>query len=82
MVTRERAHWLGWVGTALIVASWLAISWISSLSFVLWILLMVLGGLLCLYGALRCSKWFFLPGAVAVIVMAGGVLAALVPEKW
>ena len=58
---RPDALWVGWGGTALFLATWLLIASISALSFPLWIGLMLLGTVMCFYGGLRRSRWFFLP---------------------
>lgn len=68
-------NWAGWGGTALFIASWLMISYISAFSFPLWIGLMSLGAVMCFYGGLRRSRWFFLPGFAAVIVTVGVLVA-------
>jgi hypothetical protein len=68
---RADALWSGWCGTALFVLCWLMISRISALSFPLWIGLMLLGAALCFYGGMRRTKWFLIPGFVALAVTAG-----------
>jgi len=72
---RADAMWAGWGGTVLFIASWLMISRITALSFPLWIGLMSLGAVMCFYGGLRRSRWFFLPGFAAMIVTAGVLVA-------
>jgi hypothetical protein len=68
---RPDALWVGWGGTALFLATWLLIASISALSFPLWIGLMLLGAVMCFYGGLCRSRWFFLPSFFAVIITAG-----------
>ena len=68
---RPDALWVGWGGTALFLATWLLIASISALSFPLWIGLMLLGAVLCFYGGLRRSRWFFLPSFFALMITAG-----------
>jgi hypothetical protein len=68
---RPDGLWVGWGGTTLFLASWLLIASISAFSFPLWIGLMLLGAVMCFYGALRRSRWFFLPSVAAVLIMAG-----------
>jgi hypothetical protein len=72
---RPDALWAGWGGTALFVACWLLISWISAFSFLLWVGLMSLGAAMCFYGAICRSKWFFFSAFAAVIVMTGVLVA-------
>jgi hypothetical protein len=43
----------------------------DAFSFPRWIGLMLLGAVLCFYGGLRRSRWFFLPSVAAVLIMAG-----------
>ena len=74
---RSDALWIGWGGTIVFLCSWLLIARISALSFLLWAGLMVLGAVMCFYGGVQRSKWFFLPGCVAVVVMAGVLLAVV-----
>ena len=68
---RAGALWAGWGGIALFLASWLLINRISAFSVTLWVGLMSLGAVMCFYGGVRRSKWFFLPAFAAVLVMAG-----------
>ena len=63
--------WSGWGGTALFVLCWLMVSRISALSFPLWVGLMLLGAALCFYGGMRRTKWFLIPGFVALAVTGG-----------
>ena len=72
---RAGALWAGWGGTVLFLASWLMISRISALSFLLWVGLMSLAAVICFYGGVRRSKWFFLPSLAAVIVTVGVLVA-------
>jgi hypothetical protein len=62
------AQWIGWGGTTLFLASWLCIDWISTLSFLLCIALMLGGGALCVIGAIFRSRWFLLPAVCAILV--------------
>jgi hypothetical protein len=71
----RRSTITGAVGALLFLASWLMTARISAFSFPLWIGLMLLGALMCFYGALRRSKWFLFPGFAAVIVTAGVLVA-------
>jgi hypothetical protein len=73
---REDALWAGRGGTALFLACWLLISRISAFSFPLWVGLMSLGAVMCFYGGVRRSRWFFLPSFAAMIVTAGVLVAA------
>jgi len=68
---RSDALWVGWGGTALFLASWLMIASISAFSLPLWIGLMFLAAVMCFYGGLRRSRWFFLPSSAAVFITAG-----------
>lgn len=68
---RSNALWVGAGGTTLFLASWLLIASISAFSFPLWIGLMLLGAVMCFYGGLRRSRWFFLPSFAAVLITAG-----------
>lgn len=72
---RSDALWAGWGGTALFLASWLMISRITALSLLLWAGLMSLGAVMCFYGGICRSKWFFLPSFAAVIVTTGVLVA-------
>lgn len=72
---RPGALWAGWGGTSLFLACWLMISWISAFSFLLWVGLMSLGAVMCFYGGICSSKWFFFSGFGAVIVIAGVLVA-------
>jgi RHS repeat-associated protein len=56
---RTNALWIGYCGTVLLITCWLAVWWISALSFVLWIGLMSLSAIMCLYGGIYRSRWFF-----------------------
>ena len=58
---RADALWAGWGGTVLFLACWLMISRMSAFSFLLWVGLMSLGAVMCFYGGVCRSKWFFLP---------------------
>jgi hypothetical protein len=72
---RADALWAGWGGTVLFLACWLTISRISAFSFLVWIGLMSLGAVMCFYGGVCRSKWFFFPGFAAMIVIAGVLVA-------
>lgn len=72
---RADALWSGWGGTVLFVMCWLLISRISAVSFPLWIGLMLLGAAMCFYGGVRRTKWFLIPGVVALVVTAGVVFS-------
>ncbi len=65
------ALWIGYCGTVLLITCWLAVWWISALSFVLWIGLMSLSAIMCLYGGTYRSRWFFFPAFVAFVVTIG-----------
>ena len=60
---RADALWAGWGGTALFLASWLLIASISAFSFPLWIGLMLLGAVMCFYGASAAAGGFFFPAS-------------------
>ena len=72
---RAAALWTGLGGTVLFLVSWLMTARISAFSLPLWIGLMSLGAVMCFYGGLRRSGWFFLPSFAAVIVTAGVLVA-------
>lgn len=76
MNRRKRAQLAGWLGTILFVSSWLAVWRITSLSFLLWVALMGGSSVLCFYGAMFRTKWFFVPAVSAIIVLVGVSLAA------
>ncbi len=76
MIDQRLGALVGWSGTALFLTCWLMIASISALSELLWAGLMLSGATMCLYGAIRRSKWFFLPCIIAVIVTAGVFFAA------
>jgi hypothetical protein len=42
---------------------------------------MCVGALLCVYGALRGSRWFLVSVAVGVLVTSGLVWVAFTPER-
>jgi hypothetical protein len=52
-------------------ATWLMIASIIAFSLPLWIGLMLLGVVMCFYGGLRRSRWFFLPSFAALLITAG-----------
>ncbi len=81
MNVQGRALWAGWAGTALSIVSWLAMWWISAVSFGLWVALMAGGAGLCGYGAVRRSRWFWGPAILTILTTAGAVLAAWSPER-
>jgi hypothetical protein len=68
---RPDALWAGWGGTAVFLCCWVTISWISSFSLLLWVGLMSLGAVMCFYGGVCRSKWFFFVGIAAMIVTTG-----------
>jgi hypothetical protein len=72
---KEGAVWAGWGGTALFLICWLTVWWISSFSLFLWAGLMCLGAIMCFYGGVYRSRWFFLPGLLAVVVAIGVFVA-------
>lgn len=72
---RPAALRAGWGGTTLFLACWLMISRISAFSLLLWVGLMSLGAIMCIYAGVCRTKWFFLPGFAAVIVTAGVLFA-------
>jgi hypothetical protein len=78
---KTRALWTGWGGTTLFLTCWLAVSWISSLSFLLWIGLMCLCAIMCFCGGIYRSRWFLLPGFAAVVITVGVVMAAVSHER-
>jgi hypothetical protein len=59
----------------LVLASGLTISWISALSFLVWVSLMSLGAVMCFYVGDCRSKWLLLPGFAAEIVTTGALVA-------
>jgi len=77
---RRKALWVGWMGTAVSVASWLALWQIGSASVAVWVGLMSAAAVLCAYGALRASRWFWAPAIVTTLVTAGAIWAASRPE--
>jgi hypothetical protein len=72
---RADALWAGWGGTVLFLTCSLMISRISAFSLLLWVGLMSLGAVMCFYAGVWRSKWFFSPGFVTVIVIAGVLVA-------
>jgi len=42
---------------------------------------MCVGALLCIYGAVRGSRWFFVSVAVGLLVTGGLVWVAFTPER-
>jgi len=81
MTVQAKAIWGGWVGTALLVGSWLSVAWLSSFSLLIWVGLMGVGALLCVYGAVRGSRWFFVSVAAGFVVTSGLVWVAFTPEQ-
>jgi hypothetical protein len=76
MIDQRLGVLVGWSGTVLFLICWLMIASISALSTLLWAALMLSGAAMCFYGAIRRSKWFFLPSIIAVIVTVGVFFAA------
>jgi hypothetical protein len=81
MVARSGAIWAGWLGTGLFFASWLAFWGLSSTSFAIWVGLLCAAVLLCSYGAVRGSRWFFISLAMGFLVTGGMAWLALRPER-
>jgi hypothetical protein len=73
---RERALLAGWLGTILLISFYVAIGRITALSFLLWVALMGGSCVLCFYGAVYRTKWFFVPAVCAIIAVVGAALAA------
>lgn len=73
MSVRSKALWTGWVGTALSMASWLAIGSLSSRVVAFWVAMMAAGAVMCVYGAVRRSRWFLVP-AIATLLITAGVI--------
>jgi Na+/H+ antiporter NhaC len=71
----SKGNCAGWGGTVLFIASWLMIPRLSAFSFSMWIGLMLVGAVMCFYGGLRRSRWFFLPSFATVIVTVGVLVA-------
>jgi len=59
----------------LFIASWLMIEKVSSVSFLLWLVLMLTGAVMCFYAGLCRSRWFLLPSLAAMIVVVGVLVA-------
>jgi hypothetical protein len=59
----------------------LTVAWLSSLSLFIWVWLMLAAVVLCVYGAVRGSRWFFVAVAVGLVVTGGLVWGAFTPEK-
>jgi hypothetical protein len=76
MIDQRLGALFGWAGTGLFLISWLMIASINAFSTLLWAALMLAGAAMCLYGAIRRSKWFFLPSIIAMIVTAGVLVSA------
>jgi hypothetical protein len=80
MNTRSKGLWAGWVGTVLSAGSCLAIWQLGAASLAVWVGMMSAGAVLCGYGALRRSRWFWVPALATVLITAGVFWAASHPE--
>ena len=73
----EAALWFGWIGTAMLVVGWPLIRWTSTYSFAVWLGLMATASALSFVGGIWRSRWFLLPGFVAIVVTIGTLLGAV-----
>jgi hypothetical protein len=62
---------IGLLGALIVLAAWVTVWYLVSLSFWLWLALIVLGCGMCIAAALRRSKWFFVPASIGLVVAAG-----------
>ena len=68
--------WFGLAGTPVTIGAWLLVWPLMSESAYLWGTLSLVGIALCLIGALKGSKWFWVPTSLGLIVTIGTLAGA------
>ena len=82
MDQRSEGTWIGWGGVAVFLSDWLLIPVIATRSIFIWICVMALAVLMCLYGVRNRSRWFWIPALLAGFLLVAFPYAVFLPERW
>ncbi len=71
MIRQLGLLWTGFLGLFIVIVGWLTVWYIVSLSFYLWLGIIILGITMCFTAAIQRSRWFYIPAVLGIVVAIG-----------